>query len=218
MQGYQELYSNHVLPTYPRYPVSFAKGKGCRLWDTDGKEYIDFASGIGTSSIGYAHPDWVAAISAQAAELAHTSNLFYTLPGGLLAKRLCELSGMSGVFFSNSGAEANEGLIKLARKYSLTKYGEGRSTILTLTGSFHGRTITTLAATGQERFHQNFGPFTQGFRHVPPDDITALKDAGDDVCALLFEPVQGEGGVNPLDEEYLRQAQAICRERDWLLL
>ena len=218
MQDYQELYGSYVLPTYPRYSVSFAKGKGCRLWDADGKEYIDFASGIGVSSVGHAHPDWIAAITGQASVLAHTSNLFYSLPGGLLAQRLCALSGMSGVFFSNSGAEANEGLIKVARKYSLAKYGEGRSTILSLNGSFHGRTITTLAATGQERFHQNFGPFTPGFRHVSPNDITALKASGNDVCALMLETIQGEGGVNPLEVEYLKQAQAICKERDWLLL
>ena len=218
MQGYQELYDNHVITTYGRYPVSFAKGDGCRLWDADGKEYVDFASGIGVCSVGYAHPDWAAAITSQAMKLPHTSNLFYTEPGGLLAKRLCELSGMAAVFYSNSGAEANEGLIKLARKYSLLKYGEGRSTILTLDESFHGRTVTTLAATGQEKFHRHFGPFTAGFRHVAPGDINALNNAGGDVCALLVEPIQGEGGVNPLDDEYVRQAREICNERDWLLL
>ena len=219
MQDYQELYDKHVLNTYARYPVSFTHGKGCRLWDADGKEYIDFASGIGVNSVGYAHPDWVAAIAAQAGQLAHTSNLFYTQPGGQLAKRLCELSGQSGVFFSNSGAEANEGLFKVARKYSFQKYGQGRSTILTLTGSFHGRTITTLTATGQDKFHpDHFAPFTGGFRHVHPGDIAALRQAGDDVCALLIEPIQGEGGVMPLDEEYVKQAATVCAERDWLLL
>ena len=220
MVNYQELYDCNVLSTYQRYPVSFAKGKGCRLWDAEGKEYIDFAAGIGVSSVGYAHPDWVAAVSSQASELAHVSNLFYTLPGGRLAQRLCLISGMGGAFFSNSGAEANEGLFKLARKYSLAKHGEGRSTILTLTGSFHGRTITALAATGQERFHQNFGPFTPGFRHVPPGDVEALvKEAAlKDVCALLLEPIQGEGGVNLLESDYVRKAQAICAEHDWLLL
>lgn len=214
----QAQYSEHVLTTYARYPVAFVRGHGCRLVDVEGKEYIDFTSGIGVCSIGHAHPYWVAAIATQAGMLAHTSNLYYTVPGLKLAKRLCALSGMGGAFFSNSGAEANEGLIKVARKHSLMKYGEGRSTILTLEGSFHGRTITTLAATGQEKFHQNFGPFTEGFRHVPPGDTAALEAQGDDVCALMIEAVQGEGGVVPLDEAYVQKAAEICRKRGWLLL
>jgi acetylornithine/N-succinyldiaminopimelate aminotransferase len=214
----RQQYLDYILPTYARCPVTFTKGSGCYLWDENNKEYIDFASGIGVCSIGHAHPDWVAAITAQAGILVHTSNLFYTEPGGKLAQRLCEISGMSAAFFANSGAESNEGLIKLARKYSRDKYGENRATILTLDGSFHGRTVTTLAATGQEHFHRHFHPFTPGFAHVPPGDIVALEAQGGDICALLIEPVQGEGGVLPLDAEYVKKAAEICRERDWLLL
>ena len=209
---------SYLLPTYARYPVTFVKGKGCRLWDDAGKEYIDFASGIGVNSVGHAHPEWVAAIAEQAGKLAHTSNLYHTEPGAALAERLCKLSGMGGVFFGNSGAEANEGLIKLARKYSSDKYGAGRAAILTLTDSFHGRTISTLAATGQDHFHKHFSPFTPGFRHVAAGDMAALKAQGADVCALLLEPIQGEGGVYPVDADYVKQAAQLCRERDWLLL
>ncbi len=215
---FKEYHDTHILTTYGRYPVCFVKGSGAMLWDSDGREYIDFSAGIGVNSVGYAHPKWVEAVTAQAGILAHVSNLYYTEPGAKLAEKLCKLSGMSGVFFANSGAESNEGLIKLARKYSRDKYGEGRSTILTLTGSFHGRTVTTLAATGQEVFHKNFDPFTPGFRHVAPGDIDALNAAGGDVCGLLMEPIQGEGGVLPLDKEYVLKAAQICAERDWLLL
>jgi len=215
----QALTSQHILPTYARYPIAFTKGKGCRLYDADGKEYIDFMSGIGVTSIGHAHPAWVDAISTQAANLAHVSNLFHTPPAAELAKRLCELAPeMTGVFFANSGAEANEGLIKTARKYSRDKYGEGRATILTLEESFHGRTITTLAATGQDKFHNHFHPFTPGFKHVPPEDVSALESQGDDICALLIEPIQGEGGVRLLSAEYVQAAADICQKRDWLLL
>ena len=224
------MYDNHVLPTYARFPVAFTMGSGCHLWDSEGKEYIDFASGIGVNSVGYSHPTWVEAVNTQVRTLAHTSNLYYTEPGARVAELLCRLSGMKGVFFSNSGAEANEGLIKAARKYSNDKYGSSvnsdstsenvleRATIITLRDSFHGRTITTLAATGQERFHNHFHPFTPGFRHVPAGDLTALEAQGNDVCALLIEPIQGEGGVVPLDKEYVQKAAELCRKRDWLLL
>jgi len=198
--------------------VAFVRGNGCRLYDTDGKEYIDFGSGYGVNAVGYAHPEWVAAVVTQAGTLAHISNLFYHEPGMKLVQKLCGLSGLSAAFFANSGAEANEGLIKTARKYSRDKYGEGRATILTLTGSFHGRTITTLTATGQEQFHKHFHPFTPGFRHVPPGDMGALAGQADDVCAILLEPVQGEGGVWPLDVEYVKQVKMLCQKRDWLLL
>ncbi|MCL2695403.1 MAG: aspartate aminotransferase family protein [Clostridiales bacterium] len=210
--------SDYLLPTYARYPVTFVKGQGCRLWDKEGKEYIDFASGIGVTSVGHAHPEWVAAVAQQAGQLTHTSNLYNTEPGEKLAARLCEIAGMRGAYFANSGAEANEGLIKLARKWSHDKYGVGRAAVLTLEGSFHGRTITTLAATGQEHFHKFFDPFTPGFRHVPAGDMAALERQGDDVCALLLEPIQGEGGVIPLDAAYVQQAAELCRARDWLLL
>ena len=219
-------YDSHVLPTYGRYPVAFASGNGSRLWDSTGKEYIDFMSGIGVCSVGHNHPAWVESIVAQAGELAHVSNLYYSEPGGQLAVRLCSLSGMSGAFFSNSGAESTEGLIKVARKYSKDKYGSGtgpsggtgRYTILTLENSFHGRTLAALSATGQSKFHQHFDPFMPGFRHVPAGDVQALTSQGDDVCALLIELIQGEGGVKPLDETYVKQAAEICKERDWLLM
>jgi len=214
----KQLSDNHILQTYGRFPIAFVKGSGSRLWDADGKEYIDFTSGIGVTSIGHSHPAWVQAVAAQAQELAHISNLYYTAPAAKLAARLTELSSMAAVFFSNSGAEANEGMIKTARKYSRDKYGENRFTVVALEGSFHGRTITTLAATGQDKFHNHFHPFTEGFRHVPPGDITALEAQGDDVCALLIEPIQGEGGVVPLDTEYVQAAAELCRKRDWLLL
>jgi len=209
----------HILPTYARYPIAFTKGQACHLYDADGNKYIDFMSGIGVTSIGHAHPKWVDAIVNQAGSLAHVSNLFHTQPAAVLAQKLCELAPeMVNVFFSNSGAEANEGMIKTARKYSRDKYGEGRATILTLDGSFHGRTITTLAATGQDKFHNHFHPFTPGFRHVSPTHIAGLESQGDDVCALLIETIQGEGGVMPLSAEYVIAATEICKKRDWLLL
>ncbi|MCL2747437.1 MAG: acetylornithine transaminase [Oscillospiraceae bacterium] len=211
-------YDAYILPTYARRDAAFARGVGCRLYDVDGKEYIDMSSGIGVNSVGYAHPDWVAAVAAQAGTLAHASNLFYTEPAARLAERLCALSGMAGAFFANSGAEANEGVFKVARKYSESKYGAGRATIATLTGSFHGRTLTTLAATGQGKFHRQFNPLTPGFLHIPPGDIDALHALPGDVCAVMLEPVQGEGGVWPLEAGYVKQVEALCRERDWLLL
>lgn len=216
--GIQSTYESYILPTYARFPAAFVRGEGCRLYDGAGKEYIDFASGIGVCSVGHAHPDWVRAVSTQAATLAHVSNLWYSEPGGQLAERLCALSGLDAVFFANSGAEANEGAIKAARKWSRDKYGPGRAAVVTLEGSFHGRTVTTLAATGQDVFHQHFHPFTEGFRHVPPGDIGALRVQPDDVCAVMMEPVQGEGGVWPLDPDYVRAVEELCRARDWLLI
>ncbi len=214
----QDTYAQHVLPTYARYPVSFARGEGSHLFDSEGKKYIDFASGIGVNSVGYAHPVWLSAVTAQLGQLVHTSNLYYHEPGALLAERLCALSGLSGVFFSNSGAEANEGAVKVARKYSHQKYGDGRHTIVTLVSSFHGRTLTTLAATGQDVFHKQFQPLTEGFVHVPAGDLAALEAMSGDICAVMLEPVQGEGGVLPLDPVYLKSVEALCRERDWLLI
>ena len=217
-QDVKNIYDSHVLSTYGRYPVTFLRGKGCRLWDDSDKEYIDFMSGLGVCSIGHSHPKWMEAITKQLGELTHVSNLYYSAPGGELAKKLCEYSGMSKAFFANSGAEANEGLIKLARKYSKDKYGPGRHTILTLRDSFHGRTMTTLTATGQDKFHHHFDPFMPGFRYVDAGDIKALEAEGDDVCGLLIEVVQGEGGVKPLADEYVKQAAKLCKERDWLLM
>ncbi len=207
------------MQTYGRFPVAIVRGEGSTVYDPEGNEYIDFTSGIGVCSVGYGNKKWAKAIAEQAEKLGHISNLFFTEPSVILAERLCKASGMSKVFFSNSGAESNEGAIKLARKYSFDKYGEGRSKIITLIQSFHGRTVTTLAATGQDVFHTNFYPFTEGFEHVPANDFDALKAAlSDDVCAVMMELVQGEGGVLPLDREYVKKVQEICNERDILLM
>lgn len=207
-----------LMNTYNRLPVTFVRGEGCRLFDDQDNAYLDFATGIGVNSVGYAHPKWVQAVSDQAARLAHTSNLYHTQPAAQLAERLAALSGLSAVFFANSGAEANEGMIKLARKYSRDKYGEGRHTVVTLEHSFHGRTLTTLSATGQDVFHQHFDPFTPGFIHVPPGDLDALKQLDGGICAVMLEVVQGEGGVLPLQAGYLKEVAKLCAEKDWLLL
>ena len=215
----QSLDQQYVMQSYGRFPEAIDHGKGATLWDVAGKEYIDFTSGIGVCSLGYGNEAWVAAITAQASRLGHISNLFYTEPCVRAAEKLVKGSGMAGVFFGNSGAEANEGMIKLARKYSYDKYGQGRSTIITLNNSFHGRTITTLKATGQDHFHEFFFPFTEGFRYADANDMASLQAAaGDDVCAVMMELIQGEGGVNPLDVGYVQAVAKLCADKDWLLL
>ncbi|HIT57747.1 MAG TPA: aspartate aminotransferase family protein [Candidatus Galloscillospira stercoripullorum] len=218
-QQLKELDNTYFMPTYGRFDVDIDHGHGATLYDLSGKEYIDFSSGIGVNSIGCAHPRWVEAIAAQAAKLGHISNLFYTQPGARLAKIMCERSGMAGVFFSNSGAEANEGAIKLARKWSFDKYGKGRGTIITLKNSFHGRTAVTLKATGQEVFHNYFYPFPEGFRYAEAGDMASLEEvSGHDVCAVMLELVQGEGGVRPMEKAYVQALSALCEQRDWLLI
>ena len=213
------LDEQYVLQTYGRNPVAIDHGKGATLWDTEGKEYIDFTSGIGVCSLGYANETWAKAIYDQAMKVGHISNLFYTAPYAELAEKLVKGSGMSGVFFGNSGAEANEGMIKLARKYSFDKYGQGRATVITLKNSFHGRTITTLKATGQDHFHEFFFPFTEGFRYADANDIDSVRaQGGDDVCGVMMELIQGEGGVNPLNKEFVQAVAQLCAEKDWLLL
>ena len=188
----KELDQRYVLQTYSRNPVAIDHGRGATLWDTEGKEYIDFTSGIGVCSLGYGNADWARAIYDQAMKLGHISNLFYTERYARLASKLVPAAGMAAVFFGNSGAEANEGMIKTARKYSFDKYGPGRSTIITLNNSFHGRTITTLKATGQDHFHEFFFPFTEGFRYADANDMASLQAAaGDDVCAVMMELIQG---------------------------
>lgn len=221
MTDIQTLDSQYVAHTYARAPVTFVHGEGCHLYDEAGKSHIDMGSGIAVSALGYGDEGWVAAVSAQAGQLAHASNLYHTAPQALLAQRLCERTGMKRVFFGNSGAEANECAIKAARRYSALKHGENvRPVILTLENSFHGRTLATLAATGQDVFHHDFGPFPEGFRHVPANDADALKAALDvgDVCALLIETIQGEGGVNCLTEEYIQAARELTEARDILLM
>ena len=215
----KSLTGQYVMNTYGRFPVAIDHGEGARVYDPEGNEYIDFTSGIGVTDLGYGYQPWVDAIAAQAKRLGHVSNLFYTEPAAKLAETLCKRTGESCVFFANGGGEANEGMIKLARKYSFDKYGKGRATIITLNNSFHGRTITTLMATGQEVFHNYFFPFTEGFRYADANDLASLEaQSGDDVCAVMVELVQGEGGVLPLDKEYVKAVAALCAERDWLLL
>lgn len=219
---YQELKDEeqlYLMHTYGRFPAALDHGKGATLWDIDGKKYIDLTSGIGVSSLGHDNEALVSALNEQAHKLLHASNLYLTEPMVQVAKELVTSCGMGKIFFSNSGAEANEGMIKLARKYSYDKYGEGRNKIITLKQSFHGRTVTTLKATGQEKFHQYFYPFTEGFDYVAANDIEELKDKADDsVCAVMIELIQGEGGVLPLDKEYVQQAAEFCRAKDILFL
>ena len=216
----KQLDSDYIAQTYGRFNLALSHGKGCQVWDFEGNEYLDFTSGIRVNSLGWADEDWLKAVVHQASSLAHTSNLFFTEPSSRLAKKLAEASGLKRVFFANSGAEANEGAIKTARKYSHDKYGKDRATVLTLVNSFHGRTISTLSATGQEVFHQHFFPFTKGFDHTPANELRALETrlGQKDVCAIILEVVQGEGGVCSLDHEYLQGVQALCHQYDVLLI
>ena len=214
----KELDNQYVAHAYGRFDVALTKGQGSTLYDENGKKYIDFGSGIGVTAFGINDPVWTKAVEEQLHRVQHTSNLYYTAPCAKLAQLLCEKSGMKKVFFGNSGAEANEGAIKFARKYSFDKYGAGRSTIITLVNSFHGRTITTLAATGQDSFHTVFDPFTPGFKYCPANDIEALQAAAtDDVCAVLFECVQGEGGVNNLSPTFVNAIAKLAKEKDILI-
>ncbi len=216
----QQTDKQYVANTYGRFPVAIEKGKGATCCDFDGKKYIDFSSGIGVNSLGFCDEGWVDAVTKQLTTIQHISNLYYTSPCAEAAKLLCEKTGMKKVFFSNSGAESNEGAIKCARKYSFMKYGEGRSKILTLNNSFHGRTVTTLAATGQDVFHNFFFPFTEGFEFTPANGLESLKKALEDssVCALMMELIQGEGGVMPLDEGFVKEAEKLCKEKDIILI
>lgn len=219
---YQELKSEeqqYIMNTYARFPIALDRGEGARLWDVEGKEYIDLASGIGVNALGYNDPRVVDAIAEQAHKLCHVSNLYTTAPMVQAAKKLVTATGMGKVFFANSGAEANEGAIKLARKYSYDKYGEGRNKIVTLRNSFHGRTVTTLKATGQARFHDFFFPFTEGFDYAQADNLDSVKEKADaSTCAVMMELIQGEGGVLPLDRGFVKAVEALCRERDLLLI
>lgn len=208
----------YIMHTYARFPVDIDHGEGATLYSLSGRKYIDFTSGIGVNALGYGNEKWMAAITAQIGKLGHISNLFYTQPGPLLARELCTRSGLSKVFFGNSGAEANEAMIKVARKYSFDKYGKGRSTVITLNHSFHGRTITTLTATGQDSYHNYFFPFNEAFRYADPTLESVQAQGGEDVCGVMLELIQGEGGVRPLDPKEVQAIAALCREKDWLLL
>lgn len=213
------LDSEYIAHTYGRLSLVPESGKGSTLIDKDGKKYIDFTSGIGVNSLGIAPKEWADTVSAQLLKIQHISNYYYSEPTAKLAKTLVTESGMKYAIFQNCGAEANEAAIKVARKYSFDKYGSGRSNIITLVNSFHGRTITTLAATGQDVFHNYFFPFTEGFKYVPANDIEALNAALDgSVCAIMCEAVQGEGGVNILDADYVSALAKTCEEKDILLI
>ena len=206
----------YVAGTYKRFPVEIVSGKGSRVVDVNGKSYVDMGSGIGVTAFGFGDEVWMAAVTEQLGKVQHTSNLYYTEPGAKLAKLLCEKTGMKKVFFANSGAEANECAIKVARKYSAEKKGADCYTIVTLVNSFHGRTLTTLAATGQDHFHELFQPLTPGFIHVPANDIEALKKCAEEnkVAGIMMETIQGEGGVLPLNQEFLQAADKLCHEKD----
>lgn len=215
----KETDQTYYAKTYARSDLCIASGTNATCLSADGKKYIDFSSGIGVNSLGYSDPQWAQAVAEQAKKLSHTSNLYYNEPSATLVKRLCEITGYRRVFLGNSGAEANEGAIKVARKYSYDKYGEGRDTILTLVNSFHGRTVTTLAATGQENFHKYFFPFTGSFDYIEVNRIDVLKEKlNGQVCAIMLEFIQGEGGVVPLEPDYVTQVARICQEHDILLI
>ena len=216
----QKLDQTYVANTYARFPVTIVKGKGSLVWDDAGKEYIDLSTGIAVDIFGVADEQWMAAVTAQLGTLQHISNLFYTGPCAQLAQMLCEKTGMKKVFFGNSGAEANECAIKAARKYAEDKKGKEYCTIITLKNSFHGRTITTLAATGQDVFHHDFTPLTEGFVYAEPNELADLERllAENKCAAVMMEVVQGEGGVMPLDEDYVKGAAKLCAEQDVLLI
>ena len=215
----KEQENQYVMNAYGRFAIALDHGDGAQLWDVEGKRYIDLTSGIGVCCLGYNNQHIIDAITEQAHKLMHVSNLFTTEPMVQVAKTLVEQTGMGKVFFSNSGAESNEGMIKLARKYSYDKYGEGRAEIVTLYNSFHGRTVTTLKATGQDKFHQYFFPFTEGFAYAKANDMESVKAAvNEHTCAIMMELIQGEGGVMPLDPAFVKEVEAYCREHDLLLL
>lgn len=219
MKDYKELWNSFFMDTYGQLDIVIEKGEGSYLYDVNGKEYIDFTSGIGVSSLGYGNKKLIEAITEQLYKVFHVSNIFYNTSTIEAGKKLIERSGMKRVFYSNSGAEANEGAIKLARKYSFEKYGEGRNTIITLKQSFHGRTLAALTATGQEKFHNYFFPFPQGFKYVEANNLEALTNELDGaVCGIMMEAIQGEGGVHPLQKEFVKQVAELCKEKDILLM
>ncbi len=218
-EDYVEKDAQFHIHTYARLPVLFTKGEGCTLWDINGKSYLDFVSGLGVTSVGHCHPAVVSAVKAQVEHLVHVSNLFYTVPQIELAEKLVSISFGDKCFFANSGAEANEGAVKLARKYSKIFVGEDKYEIITAFRSFHGRTMKMLAASGQPEKQKPFEPMPIGFKHVPLNDFDALKGAiTDKTCAIMLEPIQGEGGVYPCDLEYLRNVRRFCDEKKLLLI
>ncbi|MEE0839416.1 MAG: acetylornithine/succinylornithine family transaminase [Acutalibacteraceae bacterium] len=220
LNSYFEDDKKYIASTYNRFPIRIVEGKGSICKDSEGKEYIDLGTGIAVNTFGFCDEEWVQAVTEQLNAFQHTSNLYYSSPCIKLAKMLCSRTGCSKVFFSNSGAEANECAIKTARKYATEVKGIKEPTILTLVNSFHGRTVTTLAATGQEVFHKDFLPLTKGFEYTPANDIDALYENVEKYspCAIMFETVQGEGGVNPLTKEFVAEMVKIAKEKDILLI
>ena len=215
----RETDKKKIVSTYSRYDMAADRGKGACCYDTDGKKYIDFTAGIGVNSLGFCDDSWIGAVTAQLKKLQHASNLFYTEPQLKVAEMLTERTGMSKVFFGNSGAEANEAAIKTARKYGTTRKGDNVNKIITLENSFHGRTMATITATGQDHYHKYFTPFVDGFRYCRANDAEQLKDLVDDeTCAVMMEMIQGEGGVLNLDAEFVRAAADICAQRDILFI
>lgn len=214
-----EKFDEHVMHTYGRFPLVVESGCGRTCTDENGKKYLDLGSGIGTNSLGYCDEKWADMVCAQVRAVQHTSNYYYTKIQADFAEKLCEMTGYKKIFFGNSGAEANECAIKIARKYSFDKYGKGRHNIITLVNSFHGRTLTTLSATGQDVFHNYFFPFTEGFIYAEANNIGDLKSKlNDTVCAVMMEYVQGEGGVIALDKEFVDAVFELCSERDILVI
>lgn len=219
LENIKNLADNSLMPTYAHFPVSIEKGNGATFVDSEGDEVIDFGSGIGVNSLGYNNEGWINAVTEQLKKVQHTSNLYYNSTVAEYAEMLTKKTGFNRVFLCNSGAEANECAIKLARKYSCDKYGENRYNIITLVNSFHGRTMATITATGQEHYHKFFDPFVQGFKYAESGNAEQFLEMADDtVCAIILEVVQGEGGVVPTDFEYLKTVEKVCKEKDILLI
>ena len=220
MHNLIETDKKYVANTYNRFPVEIVSGKGSRVYDKNGKEYIDLGSGIGVTSFGISDPEWLSAVTQQAGKLQHTSNLYYTEPCAELAKVLCQKTGLKKVFFANSGAEANECAIKTARKWAAEQKGDDCFKILTLKNSFHGRTVTTLAATGQEHYHELFIPLTDGFVYTPANDIEQLQKAvkENNIAAVMFECIQGEGGVIPLEKDFVTEISKLAKQNNFLVI
>ncbi len=215
----KDMATKYIINTYGERQISIVRGEGAYVWDADGKKYLDFVVGISTVNVGHCHPNVVDAITQQAKKLMHVSNLYYIEPQAKLAKRLVELSFADKCFFCNSGAEANEAAIKLARKYSKENVGENKFEIITMLKSFHGRTIATVTATGQEKYHKGFEPLAPGFKYVPFNDLKAVEDAiTDNTCAIMVEPIQVEGGINMPDDGYLAGLRELCDRRNLLLI
>jgi len=219
-QKIQDKWDANFMKTYAQVPVVIDKGQGATVTDIDGKEYVDFTSGIGVSALGYGHPELTKAIQEQAAKLLHSSNIFFNEPHVNAGEKIIKLSGYDKAFFCNSGTEANEGAMKIARKYSDLKYGGDRGTVLSLNKSFHGRTMASLMATGKDAYHKYFYPLPTGYKYVDKNDIEAFKEALKDetICAFIFEAVQGEGGVYPVDKEFIEEAVKLCQEKDIIVI